>query len=296
MPFEILAGEPLPEAFERMAIEQLSASRAIAEGGQTDADEIVHQIRKSLKRVRALVQMLRKANPPSGFEAERVALRDLARRLSAIRDSAVMIETIDALMTGKAGRAAYGDLREHFVDEHARLSVTFFEDRGMLGEVALELQRLEARVPLWTAFPNEFDSVGRSVELIYKKGRSRFDKAQRLESARHFHDWRKWAKYLWFVCQVFTPIEPRRLEGLADALDRLGDALGKEHDLYNQSVLVKGRADVLRAIERKRQKLQRRALSIGREVYSVSPETFGEELERAFVAWRARSAILDPSR
>ena len=49
----------------------------------------MHETRKALKRLRALVRLLREELGEQAFERENAALRDVARRLAGARDAEV---------------------------------------------------------------------------------------------------------------------------------------------------------------------------------------------------------------
>src|SRR3954471_12662774 len=69
-----------------------------SEGGRSAArrDETVHEVRKSLKRLRALLRLLRHALGPDEYRRENRALRDTARPLGEVRDAKVFVGAIEA--------------------------------------------------------------------------------------------------------------------------------------------------------------------------------------------------------
>ena len=62
-----------------------------------DPHRSVHESRKCLKRVRALLRLARPALQPETFRSENRRFRDIARALSAARDSQAMLESLAKL-------------------------------------------------------------------------------------------------------------------------------------------------------------------------------------------------------
>ena len=63
----------------------------------------VHEARKHLKKVRALIRLLRPATGEAFYKDENAAMRKAAQRMSSIRDSHVRVQTIKKL-TAKSGK------------------------------------------------------------------------------------------------------------------------------------------------------------------------------------------------
>src|SRR5262245_11848944 len=63
--------------------------------GRGPSDEKVHDTRKRLKRARAAVRLARPALGDRAWRRENESLRDAGRPLSAIRDSRILIDTLD---------------------------------------------------------------------------------------------------------------------------------------------------------------------------------------------------------
>lgn len=110
------------------------------------------------------------------------------------------------------------------------------------------------------------------------------------------HEWRKQAKYLWYHTQLLHTVWPPVLEAQAGELDKLGEALGQEHDLavLRGTVLSEfpraGATATLRALEARvseqRAALQDMALGVGRRVYAERPRAFARRLGGYWQAWR----------
>ena len=96
----LLAGEPPAAGLRRVILGQLDHAIELLEhygddGGAID-ERTVHELRKTLKRLRALVRLLRDPLGRKRFARENAALRDCARGLAGARDAEVMVDTLDA--------------------------------------------------------------------------------------------------------------------------------------------------------------------------------------------------------
>src|SRR5260370_7407926 len=88
MAYRLKHGESVPEGVKRIAREEIRAAVQYLRGkGGISRDEAIHEARKSIKKVRALLRLVR---PELGefYESESARLRDAVRKLSQILDLA----------------------------------------------------------------------------------------------------------------------------------------------------------------------------------------------------------------
>jgi CHAD domain-containing protein len=116
-------------------------------------------------------------------------------------------------------------------------------------------------------------------------------------STARLHEWRKRTKDLWHAEQLLRPADPKRMKKLAKRTHDLSDLLGDDHDLAVLETYVRehpgalpapdDREALLAVIERRREKLQRRAFALGAKLYRRSPKRFVKRVERG---WKKRAA------
>ena len=94
--FQLGVDEPAAEGIHRIALEQVDLIIWHAER-LGDGDEHVHGVRKTSKRVRALLRLIRGELGEEAYRRENAALRDVARELSALRTATVEIEILKGL-------------------------------------------------------------------------------------------------------------------------------------------------------------------------------------------------------
>jgi len=84
----------------RIAIAQIDGAVASIDDHGLASGVVVHEVRKSCKKLRGLLRIVRPGF--DGYARENGAFRDMAAALSPLRDAAVLIETYDALMDAQS--------------------------------------------------------------------------------------------------------------------------------------------------------------------------------------------------
>jgi CHAD domain-containing protein len=303
--FARLPGEPLPEALRRMALGQLDLAIELL-GGESGGErgdgrpldkEAIHDARKALKRLRALVRLLRTELGERQYRREHTILREAARRLAGARDAEVMVGTLDALLERHprelGRRRPLLELRKLLVAERAAAERATLGDRATRGEVLRELSGLRERARQWD-LPERpgIALVERDLRRIYRDGRERKRRVARGKGggdAHAAHAWRKRIKDLRYAAEILGE------RPLARRADRLAELLGEEHDLVVLAGLLpppgraplqgkrgrRARKALLARIARRRRSLRKRALREGERLYERRPKKFVRRIRRA---------------
>lgn len=297
----LAAAEPTGEGLRRMALEQIELALSCLPAEATPSEHAVHETRKAIKRLRALLRLLRADLGKATFKRENAALRDIAARLSGARDAEVMLGTLDALIErhpGKLrGRAGVRRLRRTLASERDRATRKTLAKRATIAQVRGDLLAFRARVELWPLKDvREGRLVAEGMSSIYAQGRERHERALRSagRNTQAMHDWRKRVKSLRYAAEMLErqgeqqAKRAKRLGAMAARADDLGETLGEEHDLALLAQRVraerrrssrKGRGidgksakRLLRLIARRRRKLRKAALGDGERLYRRSPK------------------------
>ncbi|HWW89960.1 MAG TPA: CHAD domain-containing protein [Solirubrobacteraceae bacterium] len=280
--FGLLPAEGPGEGLRRIALGQLDLVLELLEGelDRTSAARTVHETRKALKRLRALVSLLKDELPEGEFEREDAILRDAGRRLAGARDGEVMVATLERLLKRhprKLGRRrSLATLRERLAAERDRAAVsTLLGDSSARRELIGEVHALRSRVLQWRLADRPGMAVAEpGLRRIYRQGRRRYRRAARAGGDRTLamHEWRKRVKDLRHAAEMLDRSgsggeharhgrrggggrrrarrrkEAARIHRLARRADALGEVLGEDHDLAvfaervrSDSALVLGR-------------------------------------------------------
>jgi CHAD domain-containing protein len=269
-------------------------------------ERTVHETRKAIKRLRALLRLLRPALGEPRFEHENRALRDAGRHLAGTRDAQVMLDTLDAIVARHPKRlarsAAVERLRALLVAEREAIAELACDRPSPLELTREDLVALRARVDRWKLEDADLSAMLTGLRRVYATGRRRHARARRIDNTTAMHAWRKRVKDLRYATELLgsetTKLREsggrgggahdrldhhtRALAKLARRADRLGELLGEEHDLALLTERVRMAreafdgeratyADLLRLIARRRKRLRRRALERGRRLYRPPP-------------------------
>jgi CHAD domain len=222
--FALLPGEQLAEGLKRMALEQLDFAIELLEGdgGAVDRATAVHETRKSLKRLRALMAMLEQELDETVFAREDAALRDAGLRLAGARDAEVMLSALDGLLKRGSGelarRRGVVGLRVRLAAERDRAVQRALGDAAARVEVLGDLRGVRGRVAEWSLPDREgIGTVEAGLKRLYRQGRRRYRLARRGkgEVGQTMHQWRKRVKDLRYAMEMLDRGDPEGGDGSA---------------------------------------------------------------------------------
>lgn len=255
-----LSDRDVEKGLRRIAGEQFAgALKALADSGPLPPR--IHEMRKSVKKLRALIRLVRPAFKT--FKPENAALREAARGLTALREAEVNLKTLERLLPAAdlatKDAAALRDAVARFPSEiHAAPPAA-----EALAAFGARMEALRARAAGWRLADEGFDALAGGLDRTWTEARQRMAPALADPTAEAVHQWRKRVKDHWYHARLMAPIWPEAMAPQIAAADRLGEELGDHHDL---AVLVdvlaplKSRpAKTLAALARKRQKVLIRA-------------------------------------
>jgi CHAD domain-containing protein len=290
--FRLAADETVPDGVRRIARGQIEMAVAfLSDGG--DREAAVHETRKSLKRVRALLRLARGTLDPDTYRVENGRFRDIGRDLGVARDSRVMVETFDAVsdrFSAELPAEHYERLRSRLVAEHNEAQSQLDADEVLLTSAVRRLETAWARVPAWTLEHEHFPALAPGLRRLYRRGRRAANEARREPSTENRHELRKRAKDLWYATQILRGAGTSRLRRIRRGAHELSDLLGEDHDLalLRGKVVEGGRelpepADqvaLVGVIDRRRDQLERKALRRAKRLYDAKPRAFVRAIEK----------------
>jgi len=283
MSYRIQRGERLHAALNRIANEELSAAQAELQPHRNGA--AVHNLRKSLKRLRALLRCLRVAFPERLYRREIQRLSAAGRSMSPQRDVQVQLALLTKLnqASQSAGRAVHKKL--------LRQSKGFARRATASRAVLLRsLQRSRQAVSTWPLRRATPDKIATALKKTYRQGFRSYHASFRRPTPEALHQWRKKVKALGYGFDLFHDFLPGKLTEIRRCCETLGDELGYSHDLSLvleslrlERALRPSRAhdDLARRLAARRHKLTRRAFKLGERLYREKPGSFKKRLDRA---------------
>jgi CHAD domain-containing protein len=280
---------PMSESVRLVAVAELEYAQS-ALRSTTDRHGGVHSARKCLKRLRALLALVRPGLPDPVFDNLTDRLRIIAQGLAPARDAHALIDAIDKLASRDAADPATTPTQS------LRAWLTRRRDQAernlegtAVSEAVRALSGLNAALAGLAIYPDDFQVVAEGLRLRYKSARRAFAEAYATGHDEDFHQWRKGVQHHWRHMQLLAPSWPAVLGERVTEARALSQLLGDDHDiallsrLISTPTMVFGTPDdtesfLLRC--RKRQKaLRREAKDRGERLFAERPRDFVAKVE-----------------
>lgn len=291
--YRLEPGESPKQGVSRVARGELDLTIGLLEAAPNGdgGAEAVHEARKALKRLRALLRVSRPALDERRYRRENVVFRDAGRELSEARDAEVLLNTLDSLLErfgDELPAGTWSRLHEDLAAGAKRARASTHADFDGVLDV---LSQARMRVSAWP-LPSENGRpcLVEGFERVYRRGQRALRNAKAEPSAENLHDLRKRAKDLWHSAQLLELMCPAEMKHLAKEAHHLSDLLGDDHDLSVLLEYTDQHAGLLNEAERgllqsavdfRRHALRRQALSCAKSLYRRKPKRMLRRLSLA---------------
>lgn len=302
MAYRLEQNETLPNGIKRIAKEQIDQALGQLREAPEGRNEAVHDARKRFKKIRAVLRLGRDEIGNDVYRTENICFRDAGRRLSDVRDSYVMVETVDDLshrFSEQLAEDVFAGVRQQFMERHQEIVKRLLDEERAMEEVVAVIETARQRVDTWPVESDDFSAIYGGLRRVYKRGRNRLADAYADPVPENFHEWRKRVKYLWYHIRILEPVWPNVLAELAGAVHELSDYLGDDHDLAElrraidtqpQSFGNERDLEMLVAlIDRRRAELEAAARPLGERIYVEQPADFVDHIAAYWPIWREQS-------
>ncbi|HKB80080.1 MAG TPA: CHAD domain-containing protein [Thermoanaerobaculia bacterium] len=221
------AGERAPQRLRRRALDL--ADQVLAALARIDADaEAVHDARRKLKELRALVRLVGDVLPRRG-KPERGFFRDAGRLFAPQREAIAAVETFDSVrahFTSEWKPREFLQIRRALV-EHGGAAA----DPAAIERLRADLAVERGRIAAWPVDSMSSDDLWKGLERSYRRSRQAMRSALHDRTPQDFHRWRRRAKTLWHQEQFFAALGMGSFADSIKTLHKLGRSLGEHHDL-----------------------------------------------------------------
>ena len=218
-------GVPLREALLRAFARIIAVARGTLRHVERDPEEALHDYRKSIRRARALVSLLR---PALGRTAARGLSGELRRAFQAtgpLRDGDILIATLRSVASDDPALPA---IERQLEEEKSR-------DGARAAEALAEGGRILKPLPdvLRVTLPAEFsmDDLARGLARSWRRARAALERAEATRADTDFHGWRKRAKETRYQIELLASSGSPALRRREKTLAALAEELGKITDL-----------------------------------------------------------------
>ncbi|MBV8551195.1 MAG: CHAD domain-containing protein [Acidobacteriaceae bacterium] len=301
MAYRLKASESVPEAVQRIAIEEIESAVDGLTKSDTDRDEAIHEARKSVKKIRGLLRLMR---PELGetYEAENQRFRDVGHQLSEVRDAAALLETLDVIAEkykNSLRKGALSGIRTGL--EQAKSETEQAVNIGKVVNDAVRAFRAAAKnVKIWPLKNDGFRAIAPGLELTYRAGRKALQKVQEDPTPENYHYLRRRAKDHWYHVRLLESLWTEVQQAHESSLDTLQDWLGDEHNLVVLRQKIEadpakfGGEEQVRFFDfladQHQKELRENALSLAQRIYEQKRKQFTASMQRLWDAWQQQPA------
>jgi CHAD domain-containing protein len=279
-------GEGISTGMRRLARRHLDAACRQLDHNP-DTRRAVHETRKSLKKLRALVRLLAPELGRESYRREMRAFRNAGRLLASLRDAEVQLHTFDALVkNSKLPLQDFAEIRGELEAAALELSSEAADSRR---RVRKRLGLARKRVGDWSLGAIRVKNLAEEIRRTYSKGRKALRVAQKENSEiLAFHAWRKKVKELWYHLRIVQVYLAPSAETRIAEIDAMGEAAGEVHDLAVLRETLAAHsptlqtAQLIAAIDVRLPALQAEAMKRGDRFYAEKPADFAGQYFRAF--------------
>lgn len=277
------------------AIAREQAQRAVAVLAAEDVSPAgVHDTRKVVKRLRALLKLIEPSMPKREFAARYRGIGRAGDLLAGARDRHVMEETTRKLEahSGAGASKALAALKAHLQpagdngaphlsrDDVARARLAFAGEARQFSKLALR--------------GKGFPAIEGGLEGTYRLARKTMARAYAAPSDENFHELRKAVQWHWRHMSLLSRCWPGYFGVRISACQDLAEALGDDHDLavlleevHKLSGLESAdRAALEKIVRGRQQQLREAAYGLAERLFAERPRAFARRM-RAY--WEAKS-------
>jgi len=273
----------------------LEEARAPLRDPNTPDTVIVHDVRKALKRWRALLRLV---GPFLGKDGRklRIKARDLARGLASARDAR---SALDAL----------GDIGEEYhnlsprtlstvrgrLDQLRVVAETAILTDKMRAHVTAELAEISEAITQWSLADIVFSDIADGLSATYRQAYRMLPEVWITAGTDELHELRKRVVEHRYQMELVEPLWPRLGKLWVSEAQRLRDRLGRHHDLAvlarlieTQDSLAAWRLRFAPIIRDRQSEHARTAARLAGRLFAEKPSAFRRRLIRL---WNNRAGV-----
>ena len=291
MPFKFKRKESVAKALRRITAERIADARANFKDGARL--ESVHNVRKEIKKLRALLRLVRREIGRNRFRKNNRSLRKAAECLTGMRDAHVRLNAFtDLTRTPSLPPRPFPGI-EAALRRDCREEERKFLKRNSASEVERILRKLKRRAVDLETDSKGWSALGPGFRISYRRAQQTLATARQESSPENLHEWRKRVKDLWYDLRLLSCLAPQELRPVADQLEQLGEFLGEDHDLVMLEEFVRAgtfsAAEIkgLQALIRPRHhELRSNAMSLGNRLFRESAQSCCARMGHYWKSWR----------
>ena len=289
-PPALIPGQPVGVALRDIAAGAVAEAQAILNDPERDATTKVHDIRRALKRWRALLRMLA-PHLGEGGETLRFQARDLARRLTVARDAQSAIDAFQDAAEATLGLPIALPARS-LVTIQGRLDALKAENERDIWNDDIQkalsdyLTAAAWQVSQWNMDALTFSDLADMLTTTYRRARRSMPRQWSEAEGEDLHELRRRVVEHRYQMELIEPIWPRLARIWVDEAQRLRTRLGKCQDLEMlagksapHQPLAHWRSKLAALIAHRQAEHVQAARRLATRLFAESPKGFRRRLE-----------------
>ena len=290
MAYQLKSSESIPEGIKRIVKKEFeSALDQLSGENEGDAGVAIHETRKSIKKIRAVLRLLR-TEPGGAFGSQNGKLQAAGRKLSELRDAAVMLEVFDKLnhkYADELSKRTVDMIRRRLAARKKQIDKET-ENSDLLGDVSTALHACMKRIKKWPLQLDGFSAVAPGIERTFRRARKAMKYARKHPEPENFHEWRKRVKDHWYLMRLLSHLPGQWIRVQERNLKKLETSLGDDHNLVVLREKMIGQPGLESLIVRYQDELRGTALALGQGIYEEQPRQFMCRMKYLWGSWTAQ--------
>lgn len=292
MKFHLGKSESASAGIARINRELCERGRQMAGNGDALTDSAVYGLRKTVKKLRAILRITRPALDNRTYRELDRLMRDIGRDLGRPRDSAVLVDTFDALLhhfTPLADEVAMQPARNALQCRFQLAQENFLEANDELS-LMTRFSVIEQQVEDLDLQQFSREMLLEGIQQTYRRCRAGLQKLHDEPNTENSHDLRRQVKYTWNQLRLIRKWQAGTFNPMCTELERLDGLLGQDSDIamlvdtvqrHPEICCNRIRAEFIIALaETRRIALLTASLHLADRLFAKSPVKFGTWLNQ----------------
>jgi CHAD domain-containing protein len=256
--------------------------------------EMVHDVRKALKRWRALLRLLEPFLAVGEARELRIKASALARSLAQARDPRSVLDALADLTNAnpKLSPRSLETIRKRVDRLRVSAETTILTDKSR-SRLSAEFAEIGETIARWSFGDLKFDDVADSLTKTYHRARRAVPDDWQKATAEELHDMRKRVVEHRYQMELIEPLWPKLGRVWVGEAQRLRDRLGHHHDLTMLSGLTRPnkalslwQSRLLPLLRERQREHVRVAARLAGRLFAEKPSAFRSRLIRL---WESRA-------
>lgn len=293
MSYRIDPSLPLTLEIRRIAKEEIDGALSDLEAARDEPDKAMHECRKRLKSLRALLRLVRSGDK-AFVRAENARYREVSAQLAGPREATALIETVDRLAEAFPDETADGALDPVRARLVARRGGILHDSLATATGAAVDACRAGlkqiGKLDLPDLPESAADTLADGVRRTMRRARKSLQAAKMRGEPEDFHALRKALKAHSKHLSLLKKLWPSPVKAERKAVDALTERLGELHDIFVLRALLKDKEEPLgsrtetrllgRLCKRSERQLRKTCLTDASEVVDDSPKRSAKKVAR----------------